>query len=631
VIVRASDARPWRQRRRQLAALGRFTGALVVASPRRVAECVAVTFGLGLIEGVGLLLLVPLLQLVGVDARHGSLGGVIDRFSAVFAAAGVRPTLPIVLGVYVLVVTAQSLMQRRQATLSAALQYDIVDGLRSRVYRAVAGAKWVYFSRNRSSDYAHVLTIEVDRVATVAYYLIDVAATGVISIVYVGLAFRVSPLMTTFVLLCGALMAVAVRGRFDSARASGEERSTASARLYSAIGDHLASMKMAKSYGAEGRHAALFARLSRALCDVHRATVGDHAQARQWLAAGSALLLAVIVYVAYGILGMSAGSILLLLFLFARLVPRLTGLYEKAQVLASELPAFESVMEVEQRCLAAGERPVLPRQDIVFNDRVELDRVTFTYGEPGQSSPAVHDISLVVPTRATTAIVGPSGGGKSTIADLLMGLLEPASGQILVDGHLLDQKNVQAWRNQIGYVSQDTFLFHDTVRANLLWAKPDANEDDLWHALSMAAADDFVRALPQGLNTVVGDRGVLVSGGERQRLSLARALLRLPKLLILDEATNALDPENERRIQQAIERLHEQITIVIITHRLSTIGNADVIHVIDHGAIVESGSWHDLLHRQSGRFRDLCRAQGLDPGSARAEKEIERTRVWAVH
>ena len=152
---------------------------------------------------------------------------------------------------------------------------------------------------------------------------------------------------------------------------------------------------------------------------------------------------------------------------------------------------------------------------------------------------------------------------------------------------------------------QETLLFHDSVRANLLWANPGATEDDIWRALASAAADDFVRALPNGLETVLGDRGVLVSGGERQRLSLARALLRRPRILILDEATSSLDSENERRIQDAIDRLHEQITIVVITHRLSTIRNADWIHVLDHGRIVESGTWNSLLVSREGRFRAL--------------------------
>lgn len=147
-----------------------------------------------------------------------------------------------------------------------------------------------------------------------------------------------------------------------------------------------------------------------------------------------------------------------------------------------------------------------------------------------------------------------------------------------------------------------------------MWASPGADDGAVWRALEQAAAADFVRALPARLDTIVGDRGVLLSGGERQRLSLARALLRQPQLLILDEATSSLDSENERRIQTAIDHLHEQTTIVVITHRLSTIRNADMIYVVERGRVVESGSWPALLAGSVGRFRALCDAQGIEVG-----------------
>jgi ATP-binding cassette, subfamily C, bacterial len=158
-------------------------------------------------------------------------------------------------------------------------------------------------------------------------------------------------------------------------------------------------------------------------------------------------------------------------------------------------------------------------------------------------------------------------------------------------------------------VPQETFLFHDTVRSNLLWAKQDATEAELWAALGLAAAQAFVIALPQGLDTVVGDRGIRLSGGERQRLALARALLRKPTLLLLDEATSSLDTENEQRIQDAIEGLHGELTMVVIAHRLSTIRRADSIVVLDRGQVVEAGPWELLAQKQGGRFRGLLEQQ----------------------
>ena len=209
---------------------------------------------------------------------------------------------------------------------------------------------------------------------------------------------------------------------------------------------------------------------------------------------------------------------------------------------------------------------------------MRLESVSFGYEDVAE--PALGSVTLRIPAGRTTAIVGPSGSGKSTLADLLLGLIVPAEGRVLVDETPLTPELLPAWRDQIGYVPQDSFHFHDTVRANLLWARPEASEAELQEALEVAAAG-FVTRLPQGLDTVLGDRGVRLSGGERQRIALARALLRRPAMLILDEATSSLDSENERRVQDAIERLHGRLTILVITHRLTTVRLADSIHVLD--------------------------------------------------
>jgi ATP-binding cassette subfamily C protein len=184
---------------------------------------------------------------------------------------------------------------------------------------------------------------------------------------------------------------------------------------------------------------------------------------------------------------------------------------------------------------------------------------------------AFQNATFDIPSQKITAVVGPSGAWKSSLADLLLGLLKPETGKITVDGVEITRENLHAWRHSVGYVPQETFLFNDTVRGNLLWAMPSAKEEDLWEALRMAAAEDFVGKLPQGLDTVLSDRGIMLSGGERQRITLARTLLRKPRLLLLDEATSALDSENERWIHQAIESLYDNLTIVIIAHRQSTI------------------------------------------------------------
>jgi len=200
---------------------------------------------------------------------------------------------------------------------------------------------------------------------------------------------------------------------------------------------------------------------------------------------------------------------------------------------------------------------------------------------PGSRDPVVVNLNLVIKFNESTALVGPSGVGKTTVADLIAGLLVPDSGKILCNDKPLTDDNRVAWRETVAYVTQDVFLFHDTVRNNLNWVSPDITDERLWWALEMAAARDFIKAMPDGLDTIIGDRGTRLSGGERQRLALARALLSNPQLLILDEATSALDSDNEKKIKQALDRLQGKLTIVIIAHRETTIEHVD--HIIRLG------------------------------------------------
>jgi ABC-type bacteriocin/lantibiotic exporters, contain an N-terminal double-glycine peptidase domain len=241
---------------------------------------------------------------------------------------------------------------------------------------------------------------------------------------------------------------------------------------------------------------------------------------------------------------------------------------------------------------------------------IELRDVSFSYEA---SIPAALDnIRMQIESGKTTAIVGSSGAGKSTIVDLILGLLWAERGSVLIDGAPLGAAQLKSWRARIGYVSQETFLFNDTVRFNLEWAQPGATEREMLTALESAAALDFVTRLPSGLDTIIGERGVRLSGGERQRLSLARALLRKPRILILDEATSSLDSENEQRIYDAIEKLHGSITIILITHRLSTVRDADRIYVLDKGRVVADGTWSGLMSSENSRFRELYGSQLLE-------------------
>jgi ATP-binding cassette, subfamily B, bacterial MsbA len=252
-----------------------------------------------------------------------------------------------------------------------------------------------------------------------------------------------------------------------------------------------------------------------------------------------------------------------------------------------------------------------------ISEAIRFENVTFAYEA---DRPALTGIDLALEKGQILALVGPSGGGKTTLVSLLPRFFDPDSGRVTIDGHDVRGVTLASLRAQIALVSQETVIFNDTVRANVLCGRPDASEAEIWDALERAQAKAFVEALPGGLDTPLGERGVSLSGGQRQRIAIARALLKDAPILILDEATSSLDTESERAVQEALSVLMAGRTVLVVAHRLSTIREADRIVVVDGGRIVESGRHEDLL-AEGGLYRRLHDLQGIsepvaDPGAA---------------
>jgi len=574
------------------------------AMPRRAAAAVALTFAVSGSEAVSVLLLIQLLGVVGLDLPGASVGGVGSAAWVAMGWVGLQPTLGTVLAVYVAAVAALAFFQRQQTLVATRVDQDTATALRTRLYAAATRARWLPLTRIRTSDLLHALTTEATRSGNAAGTMLSLATQLLIGVVYLGFALRISVAATLVTLGCGAAGLLLLRAQRRRISATGEELNRAAAAVVGAATEHLQAVKTVKSYGAEARNVAIFSALVDRARDAQTRAARSFADARAGLAAGSTALMAVVTWTAIRGLDIPGGVVLLLIFIFSRLVPRLHQMQTAYQELRFSVPSFVSVrgwidrLEREGEGAADAADPPPP-----LLEGIRLESVSFAYAEGQRDS--VSGVELTIPARRTTALVGTSGAGKTTIADLVMGLVTPRAGRITVDGRVLDESWVRAWRGAIGYVAQDTLLFHDSVLANVRWAHPAATDDEVWTALRDAAADGFVAALPEGIHTVIGDRGVRMSGGERQRLALARALLRRPTLLILDEATSALDVENERRIRAAIDRLHGTTTILIITHRLASVHDADTIHVFESGSIVESGDWGTLLATPGGRFREL--------------------------
>lgn len=270
------------------------------------------------------------------------------------------------------------------------------------------------------------------------------------------------------------------------------------------------------------------------------------------------------------------------------------------------LTGAERIFELTDARPTVVERPN-PKTLAPFSSTIEFDRITFGY-HPDQ--PVLRDVSLTVRRGEIVALVGPSGSGKTTLSALLLRFYDPTAGAVRIDGVDLRDVSFASLRRQIGLVTQDTLLFNDTIRANIAYARADATEADIIHAARAANAWDFIQDKPRGLDTLIGERGVLLSGGQKQRLALARAILKNPPILVLDEATSALDAQSERLVQDAVERLMKDRTVLVIAHRLATVKNASRIVVLDQGRIIESGAHAELVARD-GVYKHLYELQGL--------------------
>lgn len=539
--------------------LRRCIGELVAVLRGRMVLAVVLIIAIMLTEGVGIVLLIPLLAVAGFGAADGS--GTLATMVDWLAARGLPVSLLPLLVLFLAAHTGRALLARWQSVNAAKVGEHFLHHLRMRLYRAFIHARYEYLTRVRPSDFIHALIDEVGRVGMIVYQLINLAGHMVVTLLLLFIAMRLSWQATLVAVGCALLLFLTLWRRTWRSEAVGQVMTDRGADMVSTASEHMAGIKVAKSYGAEAVHEQAFGSFSEQVGQAGVVASRTYADVSLRFQIASAAMACVVIYISLTWLALPAAELLLLVIIFARLVPRFSSFQYGVQMLLNALPAYDRVTglaaaaEKEAAAQRSGNDAELQLGEIVLED------VCFRYSSRDDSG-QVRDINLRIPAGKTTALTGPSGAGKSTLADLMTGLLQPQSGRVRVAG-------------KIAYVAQETFLFNDTVRANLGWVRPAADEEEIWQALATARAAEFVRKLPQGLETIVGDRGVQLSGGERQRLALARALLSQPDILLLDEATSALDSENERAIYEALEQLHGRLTVVLITHRVAAIENLD--------------------------------------------------------
>ena len=502
-------------------------------------------------------------------------------------------------------------------------EQKVIFDLRSDLYSHIQLLPLRWFDNRATGD---LMTRVIEDVNSVERVLIDGIEQGVVAIlqvfIVVGMMFYLNAKLALLALVPFPLLIAGTLAYTLTAHRRYRLQRRASSDMNALLHDNLAGVRQIKSFVRENEEHGRFNRVSdqlrRATLVVMRVWAIYSPSMSLFESVGALLVLG---FGSHAVLtgSMQIGDLVAFLILIAFLYDPLSRLHQLNQLVQAGRAAGERVFEildepVEPGFAAAGadrgSTPVLG--DIRYQD------VSFSYME---GLPALRNISFHAPPGATVALVGATGAGKSTVVNLLVRFYEFTSGQIYIDRKSIREYDLRALREAIGVVTQESFLFNGSICENLLMGKPQATDAELWRAVIAANAQQFIQRLPGGLESVVGERGVKLSVGEKQRLSIARALLKDPPILILDEATASVDTATERLIQEALERLMANRTSIVIAHRLSTIVRADQILVMDHGRIIERGT-HDKLLSLGGKYTRLCQQSLLESSPLRQTEEI---------
>lgn len=575
---------------------------------------ILVTVASGFLDAMGLALIIPMAEfLAGTDPSPTN--PVLKQIKSTFEFVGIdytlRWTVLVIIGVMSL--RGCGLFARHWLTAKTAARYEYDEKMQA--YTSVLNADWLFIASQRGSDVIAAIVTEGQRAGRLLASTAGFLASAFLVVFYIVLTLIVS-WETTLVASIGLIAIVAIyRKLVIMARSLGTQRTLVNSELLQELSEGVASAKAIKSSGIEDRAVKRIEPIATRLARIDiRLGVNEGVLA-------STYDLAFIGFMAGGLLvsirylDILASSALLFALLSWRIFQQARMAQSSLQGASKNLSAAERLHELavqaSQHLESSGEKHFKHlERSIDFRD------VSFGY-KPGAT--IIHDISLLIPARSTVALVGASGTGKTTLIDMLVGLLPPRKGSILLDAVPIGNYDIRSWRANLGYVAQGGVLFHDTIRNNIAWGKPGATDSEIQGAAKKAHAHEFIDALRDGYSTVIGDRGSQLSGGQRQRVALARALIGNPTLLIMDEATSELDIDSERHIQKTLDSLHGTMTIVLVAHRLSTVMSSDLIYFLTDGTISEQGSPSELIAKK-GDFYRLHQAtfEQPNPGSANA-------------
>jgi ATP-binding cassette subfamily C protein len=547
------------------------------------------------VEGISLLLLVPLLSVV---IGGGSGNRWLDSFTSwllSFTPATSQVTrLTLVLAIFGATIVTRGIIIMKRDVLLARLQVGFVEAQRFKIIQLLAGSRWDVTTRLRHGRIMHVLGGDILASGEAAAFLLRSAVSLTLLAGQTLLMFLLSPQLAAFICLLLLFGAITMRPFLDRAKHLGKNLTEANLQMVTSTSQFLGGLKLALSQGLQLSFLKSFGSTLEAAAHRRVAFVRQRTETQLIITSAGAIVGSLVILAGVGLFDAAPATLLAFLFILSRMVAPLSQIQLGSQHVFHSLPAYGKIKDLQAELAAAQSDAETGESagSVDLTGPIRFEDVSFWHNEAGQSGKeqGVGDLNLDLSPGSFVGLAGASGAGKTTFCDLLVGLYPPMKGRIRVGETPIEGPALPAWRSSMSYVSQDPFLFHDTIRANLSWARPDASEAEMWQSLATAGADEFVRRLDKGIDTLVGERGSLVSGGERQRLALARALLRRPKLLVLDEATNAIDVAGEREVLDRLRSLPERPTIVMVAHREASLSGCDRVIELQNGRVVRDSS-----------------------------------------
>jgi ABC-type multidrug transport system fused ATPase/permease subunit len=560
----------------------------------------------GLFDGIGMAMLLPLLNLIGVTTNQS---GTVQVFAEhILSVLGFSLDINSVIIVLTLIFSIQACIVILQGLLVARVETAYVDQWRSQLMKLFFNAEWPFFVKNKLGNLVYIIILQTENAGRAFFGFSGFVAAVIMVLIYLTASLLISWKFTLFlgaisIMLTCVLLAPIIKLSYRS----GINYDNLLAGMQAATTDYVSGIKLIKATGTEHTVLNNLRRMLRFVSKEYFNSIFFPYALRAIIEFSSIIFLCGFLFIGVKYLAIQTGAVFVLLAIFFRTARKIEQVNSSFQTLVKYLPSFKQITKYAQNARDFSENnleEVAAPVDFSESPDINITNLSVNYGD----NTVLSNVTLSIPSRKTLGIIGGSGAGKSTLVDCVIGLTRPASGQILINGQDLNKIPIFKWRNSIGYVTQETILFHDTVKANIIWGNDEISNSELINAAKKAHAHEFIQSLPNGYDTIVGDKGTCLSGGQRQRVALARAMLRCPVLLVFDEATNALDSVSEKEVLDAVFELKNHATIIMISHRLSAIKNADNILVLDQGRAVDEGAWDDLISRNKN-FIEMLKIQ----------------------